>query len=141
MSPPAIILLVEDHDDTATIFSVVLRKMGHDVQVARTAAEAREAAALQTFDLMICDITLPDGDGCDLLREFKASSTIRAIATTGRGFPEDFQRSKEAGFAHHLLKPISLDVLRSAVEDALGPPISSLAFLVPSPAGTPGGEG
>src|SRR3989440_12074266 len=110
------ILLVEDHDDTAEAYRTLLMRRGYFVHVARNVADAKAAAVAREFDLLICDLVLPDGDGCELCRELREASGIGAIALTACGYPADFAKTKAAGFRSHLLKPVSLDGLIAAVE-------------------------
>ena len=70
------ILLVEDHEDSAKTLARILNTQGDAVTIAGTLSEARAAAAAQPFDVMICDIGLPDGDGSDLMREFTGKYTV-----------------------------------------------------------------
>ena len=65
------ILLVEDHADTATALSRLLRRTGHTVSVAASVADAVQVNEGGNIDLLICDIGLPDGDGRDLLRQLR----------------------------------------------------------------------
>ena len=68
---------------------------------------ARRSAEAGEFDLIISDIGLPDGSGLDLMRRLRAGAgRSPAIALTGYGMEEDIRRSREAGFAAHLTKPI-----------------------------------
>jgi len=90
--------------------------------LARNVFDAKAAAAAQTFDLLICDLVLPDGDGCDLCRELRQPCGMDAIALTACGYPADFAKTKAAGFRSHLLKPVSLDVLIEAIEGVLRDP-------------------
>ena len=92
------------------------------MHVARNIADAKAAAVAQTFDLLICDLILPDGDGCDLCRELQPPCGMDAIALTACGYPADFAKTKAAGFRSHLLKPVSLDVLIAAVESVVQDP-------------------
>ncbi len=117
------ILLVEDHADTARILSRVLQAAQHRVCVAGNVALALEEAARGTFDLLVSDLGLPDGSGMDLLRELRArGAALPAIALTGYGQEEDVQRTRAAGFAAHLTKPIDLDELERAIARACGAP-------------------
>lgn len=101
------ILLVEDHADTLAVFARLLRQDAFDVHVARTCAEALALARARPFTLAICDIMLPDGDGCDLLRQIKAlHPSIHAIAVSGLGAADDLERCRDAGFLVHVLKPM-----------------------------------
>src|SRR2546421_4563047 len=74
MSPRAKnILVIEDHADSATVFARVLRIYGAAVTVAHSVAEAQQACEEGSFDLLLCDIELPDGNGLDLLRKARMS--------------------------------------------------------------------
>jgi DNA-binding response OmpR family regulator len=119
MEVPAKILLVDDYPDTAHAYARLLRRDGFDVCIATDCETARAAAAHSEFDLLVCDLGLPDGDGCDLLRELRGRRHLAGIAVTGSGMGEDYRRSQEAGFLFHLLKPISIDALSAAVRAAL----------------------
>ncbi len=116
-SPPAAgpaptgrrILVVEDNDDAREALVAALRLDGHDVRAARTGREGIELAFGDRPELVLIDIGLPDVEGYEvgrLLRQ-KFGPTIRLAALTGYGQPEDRQRSAEAGFDAHLVKPVA----------------------------------
>ena len=107
--------MVEDHEDTLRIMIRLLTRMGCAVQSAATASEAIELAKNNHFDLVICDIGLPDLSGLDLMRQLKANHGLRGIALSGYGMEEDLDRSKDAGFEAHLTKPINLQTLEQTV--------------------------
>jgi two-component system CheB/CheR fusion protein len=112
------LLLVEDHADTAEAMADLLRALGHQVTVAGTVAGARDAAQQrEELDLVISDLGLPDGSGLELMREL-AGQGLRGIALSGYGMDEDLRRSREAGFAAHLTKPVSLQTLQEAILEA-----------------------
>ncbi|HWN41418.1 MAG TPA: ATP-binding protein [Thermoanaerobaculia bacterium] len=113
------LLLVEDHADTAEAMADLLRALGHEVTVARSVAGAREASQGRELeiDLVISDLGLPDGTGLDLMRELAAHG-LRGIALSGYGMDEDIQRSRDAGFASHLTKPVTLQMLQEAILQA-----------------------
>lgn len=116
MGKPAVkILLVEDHADTAAVVARMLRLMGHEVRAAMTCNEARRAAVDEAFDLLLCDIALPDGDGCDLMREFRQCYEMRGVAVTGYACAADEQRCRAAGFSGFLAKPFDLQQLSEVV--------------------------
>ena len=96
------ILLVEDHEDTAHVMSMVLRHQGHTVRRAATVAAALQAAQAEAFDLLISDIGLPDGTGLDLMRQVRARTPLRGIVLSGFGTEDDVRRSREAGFDANL---------------------------------------
>lgn len=107
------ILFVEDHDDTRMMFAHLLERWGHTVRIASTLTEARAAAAApgERFDLLLCDLGLPDGSGSELLRELRRAYPLRAVAMTAYGDRQHMQDAKEAGFNAYLLKPLVLDQL------------------------------
>jgi DNA-binding response OmpR family regulator len=112
------ILLVEDYASLARLLSLALSAEGYEVHVAGAKAEAQCLAREHAFDLVISDLHLPDGSGCDLMRELKAAG-LRGIALSGSGDPEDVQRSQTAGFSEHLVKPLEPDELYAAVQRVL----------------------
>lgn len=114
---PHRILLVEDHKDTSALMSMLLESHGHTVDVADNVADALKAASAHQYELLICDIGLPDKSGLDLMRELRRSgNTLKGIALSGYGRDEDIQSSMEAGFTEHLTKPVDINVLENAVE-------------------------
>ena len=127
LSGPLRVLLVEDHADTRHLMQILLGQFGYEVTTAESVAAA-VAKADVPFDLLVSDIGLPDGTGLDVIRELSKRRPVRGIVMSGFGMEADIQRSRDAGFAEHLTKPVSADRLRAA--------IARLA-LVPSP-GTPG---
>jgi DNA-binding response OmpR family regulator len=103
------ILLTEDHFDTASNLKRLLVRRGHEVDVASTVAEARALIGRKPFDILLSDIGLPDGKGLDLMQPFlnaSAGRSVAGIALSGYGMPEDVRRSMDAGFSHHLTKPV-----------------------------------
>ena len=110
------LLVVEDDEATLRILTRLLRRRGHTVVSATSLATALEVAANEEFDLVISDIGLPDGSGIELMRTLQSVKPIRGIAVSGFGMEEDVRRSREAGFAEHLTKPISFKQLHEAVQ-------------------------
>jgi CheY-like chemotaxis protein len=115
------ILLVEDHEDTSRVMTRLLRTLNHEVRTAATVAFAIEMAKSHRFDLVISDLGLPDRSGLDLMRELKAAYGITGIALTGFGMEADIEKSREAGFAAHLTKPIRIETLESIIRDLQHP--------------------
>jgi CheY-like chemotaxis protein len=110
------ILLVEDHVHTRVALERMLVRRGHAVVAAGSKAEARDAALRQTFDLLISDIGLPDGDGYQLIGELRGvQPQLIGIALSGYGMENDVRRSSEAGFSAHLVKPVSVSKLDAAM--------------------------
>lgn len=109
------ILLVEDHLDTARMMSRLLKLEGHEVRIAGSVAEAMDLAGGEPFDVIISDLGLPDGSGLDLMRRIQQTRPMPGIALSGYGQEEDLRRSREAGFAAHLTKPVSFDQLHAVL--------------------------
>lgn len=116
------ILLVEDHGDTADLLKTVLQLAGHSVEHAGDVASALEAvdrsgpAECGGFDLLVSDLGLPDRSGVDLMRELRGRGCpLRGIALSGYGQERDIQRSREAGFAEHLVKPVEPRLVLEAI--------------------------
>src|SRR6266513_351977 len=113
------ILLVDDHQDTCAALEKLLVRRGHLVAATHNVRSAMEAAARNRFDLLISDIALPDGSGIDLMTQLQAISKMPGIAISGFGNNRDKEKSLEAGFCEHLIKPVKLEKLEAAMERAV----------------------
>ncbi|PYJ28486.1 MAG: hybrid sensor histidine kinase/response regulator [Verrucomicrobia bacterium] len=113
---PLRILLVEDHEDTNRSLTNLLRRRGYHVQSALNLQSAINLGTKEQFDVLISDLALPDGNGIHLMQKL-ASKPHLAIALTGFGMENDIRKSYEAGFQHHLVKPIDLNKLDSLIQD------------------------
>ena len=100
------ILLVEDHEDTRHVFQAILSQKGHSVKGAATGEAALALASSNAFDLVISDLGLPDFSGTELMTILRERYSLRGVALSGYGMEEDIRRSKSAGFAYHLTKPV-----------------------------------
>ena len=96
-----------------------LEQLGHRVQSADCVSRAIDLAAANEFDLAISDLGLPDGSGLQLMQHLRARHGMSGIALSGYGMEIDIQRSREAGFSHHLIKPITPDGLQAAILQVL----------------------
>jgi CheY-like chemotaxis protein len=101
---PTRILLVEDNVDSAALLAEVLELHGYQVEIAHSVEQA--LALHHQAELLVCDIALPDGNGLDVIRALRQRSAIRGVALSGYGTTEDIQRSTDAGFETHLVKPV-----------------------------------
>ena len=101
------------------MLSRLLASFGCVVTTAATVKAAIEAADQQTFDLLLSDIGLPDGSGTDVMKHMAMRSKVAGIALSGFGQEEDLRRSREAGFATHLTKPINLQTLQAVIQKIL----------------------
>ena len=116
--PPCRILIVDDNHDAAETLGMLLSELGATVDVAHNGPDALRA--LETFepDAMLLDIGMPGMDGYEVSRHVRSASShknVLLIALTGWGQLDDRERSKRAGFDHHLVKPPDIDRLRSIV--------------------------
>ncbi|HST30178.1 MAG TPA: ATP-binding protein [Chthoniobacterales bacterium] len=109
------LLLVDDHADTRGVLSRLLVKCGHEVMTADSAQKALEILDTGRFDALISDIGLPEVSGYELVRQAKRRQPLAGIALSGLGMDEDVRRSLEAGFDHHLTKPINFQDLESVL--------------------------
>jgi len=109
------ILLVDDHVDTCAVMEKLLIARGHAVTVAHDMKSALEKAQIERFDLLISDVGLPDGSGMELMAKLSAKSRLLGIAMSGFGTNADIQKSLEAGFSQHLVKPVTMERLDAAI--------------------------
>jgi signal transduction histidine kinase len=109
------ILLVEDHVDTANVLRKTLQRNGYEVEVAHSVKGALALATSRSFDILVSDVGLPDASGYDLMREIRERYGTHGIAMSGYGAEEDLQRSREAGFVEHLVKPVNIRQLEEAI--------------------------
>jgi PAS domain S-box-containing protein len=112
------LLLVDDSVDAATLLSMVLEADGYDVRVAHEAKHALEVAALFQPEIVLLDLGLPGMDGFQLAREMRklaATADALLIAITGYGQAADRLRSQEAGFDHHLVKPVAAEEIQRVI--------------------------
>ena len=116
------ILLIEDHADTAEAMAELLRALGHQITVAGSVAGGLAAAERQAgrIDLVVSDLGLPDGSGVELMQELHSRYGVKGIALSGYGMEEDVRRSLAAGFDRHLTKPVNLQALVTAIQEAAG---------------------
>lgn len=103
------VLVVDDNADAASSLALLLRLLGHQVHVANDGPEALQAVAADCPDLVLLDIGMPGMDGYEVARRLRAlpgTERTLIVALTGWGQSQDRQRSKDAGFDHHLTKPV-----------------------------------
>ena len=117
-SPPCHlkILLVENHEDTLKYLARYLEIQGHEVSGVRDMVSAIKALSSSTFDVLISDIGLPDGDGWQLMRQLESKPF--GIAMSGFGTHSDRQKSLAAGYKHHLTKPFLPEDLDALLAEA-----------------------
>lgn len=111
----ASILLVEDDVDSLKVYAKMLRTNGRIVHTADGYQAAIEIANRERIDLVVSDIGLWDGDGCDLLEELQKLQPLKAIAVTGHTLPTEAEDYRAAGFSAVLPKPLQRPELESAI--------------------------
>lgn len=112
--PARDVLVVEDNDDARETLKRMLELAGHRVRVAVDGLAALDAVQSAVPDVALIDIGLPQMDGYELARRIRAEGHAKRpllIAITGYGLPEDRNRSREAGFDMHLVKPVDSSTL------------------------------
>jgi PAS domain S-box-containing protein len=112
------ILVVDDNRDTASSCAMLLRKGGHEVHMAHDGLSALEMARNLKPQAIFLDIGLPGMNGFDVAKTLRDEGFANEliVAVSGYGQPEDRQRSQNAGFDQHLVKPVPQDVLLAALE-------------------------
>ena len=110
------VLVVEDSAPVAEIFAMILREMGHQVEVATSGEAALKLIAGAAPQIVFSDISMPRMSGYELARRIREQSQLNGVtlvAMTGYGQPEDRERALEAGFDFHLVKPADRNRLES----------------------------
>eukprot|EP01117_Protostelium_nocturnum_P008208 TRINITY_DN2929_c0_g1_i2.p1 TRINITY_DN2929_c0_g1~~TRINITY_DN2929_c0_g1_i2.p1 ORF type:complete len:781 (+),score=162.25 TRINITY_DN2929_c0_g1_i2:71-2413(+) len=112
------ILLVEDNDSIQFVIHRILVKANYSVEVAGSVAEAIQKGR-NPFDLILCDIGLPDGDGFQLLDKLKRECQwkFKSIALSGYSMKEDLDKALSAGFDTYLIKPVAPQLLLSTISN------------------------
>jgi CheY-like chemotaxis protein len=108
------ILVADDNEDSALTMAMMLKIMGNEVRTARDGVEAVELAEAFRPEVILLDIGMPRLNGYDACRRIREQSWgggIVMVALTGWGQDEDKRRSEEAGFDHHMVKPVEPDTL------------------------------
>ena len=118
-SPRRRILVVDDHIDAAESLALLLKQMGHDVQIAHDGHAALEAARINRPHIVLLDLGMPGVDGYSVVERLRRDSRlddVRFVAVTGSDGDDARQRTRDAGFEVHLVKPVQLDTLRQVLE-------------------------
>jgi two-component system, sensor histidine kinase len=110
------VLIVDDDDDSRELLQELLHLSGHTTLCAVSAAAALGCLVDGEPDLALIDLSLPDGDGCDVARQLRArlGADIRLVALTGYSDPGTRKKAEAAGFDRFVVKPLmggTLDAL------------------------------
>jgi CheY-like chemotaxis protein len=120
MSPSKRILVVDDSKVQAKSLSMLLELMGHEVRLAYDGPSALQLAAEFIPDVALIDVGLPGMNGYEIARRIREQPELRhmvLIAQTGWGREEDRETSRQAGFDHHLPKPIDHQLLEKILTE------------------------
>jgi CheY-like chemotaxis protein len=118
------VLIVDDYPLVAESLRRVVALAGHDVRVAHDGPAALEAISTFQPEVIVLDIGLPGMNGYDVARQIRgstASNPMTLIAATGYGQTEDRHRAQNAGFDHHLTKPVDCAALLELIESTRKP--------------------
>ncbi|MEO5989561.1 MAG: PAS domain S-box protein [Candidatus Eisenbacteria bacterium] len=110
------LLVVDDNQDAAISFAMLLRLQGHEVRVAHNGPMALQMAQDHAPDVVFLDIGMPGMDGYEVARQMRrqpGNEHVVLAALTGWGQQEDRRRTEEAGFNHHFVKPPDLKAVES----------------------------
>ena len=111
------LLLVEDHADTRRTLSRLLSRCGHKVSSTDHVESALKLLDSKRFDAVVSDIELPDRTGYELIKLAKERHHLKGIAVSGFGMEADIRRSLDAGFDHHLTKPVDFRSLTQLLNE------------------------
>ena len=118
-SPSFRILVVDDNEASAKTLGWMMESLGHKIELAYTAKTALSIAHEFKPDIILLDIGMPDMNGYELCQHMRRDPVLKNavfIAQTGWGQDQHMQRSREAGFDFHLIKPISFEILQSQLK-------------------------
>lgn len=121
LEPSLRVLIVEDYPDERETLHIVLAMSGYVVETAEGGAAAVAAALAFRPDVVLMDLAMPGMDGYETARRMRRHpelSRIAFVAFTGHGRPSDHRRSREEGFAVHLVKPADFREIRAALNTA-----------------------
>jgi CheY-like chemotaxis protein len=113
------ILIVDDNQDSAESLALLLGLVGHETHVVHDGLEGLAAAERLQPDVVLLDIGLPNLNGYEVgrrIREQPWGREMVLVAVTGWGQQEDRERSREAGFTSHMVKPVDPAVLMKLLE-------------------------
>jgi CheY-like chemotaxis protein len=117
------VLVVDDNVDAASMLDMLLRSLGHETRVAHEGTAALRVAEEFRPDIVLLDIGMPGIDGYEVARRLRTlakARPMRIVAVTGWGQEGDRERSREAGFDLHLVKPVDANELSRALNDRSG---------------------
>jgi signal transduction histidine kinase len=122
--PSRRILVIDDNRDAADTMAMLLRVIGHEARTAYDGPMALELAKQQPPEVVLCDISMPGMNGLEVAYRLRHELGLRdtlIVAVTGYGQEEDKRRSQQADFDAHLVKPVSLEILKELLAREISP--------------------
>ena len=122
------VLVVDDNPDAAESLALVLRAAGHEARVAWNGLDALDMARESLPDVVLLDLGMPCMNGYETAHRFREDPATRSavlVAVTGWGSEDDRKRTRAAGFAHHLVKPVDPDAVLALLQDHAGTPATA----------------
>ena len=120
MSRPRRVLLIDDNIDAAESLAQLLSLSGHDARTAVDGAGGLRAAVEFSPEVVFCDLGLPGMSGYEVAKSLRAlpgGRDLVLVALTGYGQPSDREKTAQAGFDAHLVKPVDPSVIESFLDD------------------------
>ncbi len=111
---PLRIVIIDDNEDLAESLKELLEDTGHRVWATRSGTDGVGLVQELSPDVVLCDLSIPQMDGLEVCRRIRAlplTAPPLMVAISGWGREEDHRRTREAGFDHHLVKPLLADTL------------------------------
>jgi len=121
---PCRVLVVDDNEGAAKVLTLLLSRSGYDAREAYSGTQAIRIAKEFLPDIVLLDLGMPIHDGFDVARQFHVTPGLNKailVAVTGRSGQEWTNRTREAGFHHHLVKSIGPETILQFLAD-LSPP-------------------
>jgi len=115
------ILVVDDNRDCADCLALVLRTHGHNADIAYNGLAALEAARAGRPEVVLLDLAMPGLAGDELARQLRREpgmASVLLVCLSGHGSDEDRRRTQEAGFDHHLIKPVEAEEILAVLPTA-----------------------
>jgi CheY-like chemotaxis protein len=112
------VLVVDDNVDAALMLAALVKQFGHEVLTVHDGPQALRVAETYRPDVILLDIGMPGMNGFEVaraLREKGITPAPKIVAVTGWGKAEDHERSREAGFDMHLVKPVEVSQIQQAL--------------------------
>jgi two-component system response regulator PilR (NtrC family) len=124
MAERARLLVVDDESSIVDFLSLLFEEEGYAVETASSVAEARQALSRRSFELILCDVMMPDGNGLDLLKEVKANGSDTAVGPavimmTAYTSTKTAIEAMKSGASDYVSKPFDVEELKIVVQKAL----------------------